>query len=57
MAGRYPAAKIAEELRRAVTAVYVKASDLGISLQRKKPIEAENKPVGQRDVGRGPPLS
>ena len=34
MAGRYPAAKIAEELGRAVTAIYVKASDLRIALRR-----------------------
>ena len=42
MAGRYPAGQIAEELGRAVTAIYVKASDLGIPLRRPTQATAED---------------
>jgi hypothetical protein len=37
MAQKYPAAKIAEELGRGVSATRVKAHDLGLSLRLKKP--------------------
>jgi hypothetical protein len=39
MAQKHPAAKIAEELGRGVSAIFVKAHELKVSLRYKKPAE------------------
>jgi hypothetical protein len=46
MAQKYPAAKIAEELGRGISATMVKAHELKLSMRYKKPAASEAAPAG-----------